>query len=81
VAVGVPVITQALEILKPAGRAGEELQAVGVPPELVGVVVDMASRRTNVTEEGVKLMLGAVSLVVILMFAVPGPTALVAVIV
>ena len=40
---GVPVIAHVVEsILKPAGIAGEIVQLVGVPPDMVGVTELMA---------------------------------------
>ncbi len=39
---GVPVITQRLEILNPAGKLGVVEQLVGGPPELEGVWVEIA---------------------------------------
>ena len=41
--VGVPVIAQVVAFkLKPVGIAGETVQLVGVPPEMVGITVLMA---------------------------------------
>jgi hypothetical protein len=37
--VGVPVITQALDNVIPAGNVVAEVQEVGVPPVFVGVIV------------------------------------------
>ena len=49
---GVPVIAQVVAFkLKPAGIAGETVQLVGVPPEMVGVRVLMAVFKTK--ESGV----------------------------
>ena len=49
---GVPVIAQVAAFkLKPAGIAGEMVQLVGVPPEMVGVRVFMAVFKTK--ESGV----------------------------
>ena len=50
-AVGVPVITQALEMLRPAGRLGLDEQLVGVPPELEGVCVEIAEPVVKVKGE------------------------------
>ena len=51
VELGVPEMTQVVLMLRPAGREGEEEQAVGAPPVLIGVIVVVVPR-FKVTVEG-----------------------------
>ena len=81
-AVGVPLMAPVEESReRPAGRLGETVHEVMVPPPTVGVSVVMVVPFTRVRELEPYEMVGGTSLTTIVMLAVPVPPVLVAVIV